>query len=159
MLSLLMQSYSSTRFLNANGALPTSQRRPARGRSRSGRAQQRSTGVTSFAVLGPGGAVLGSTLSRMVRTHLVPLAVAGVFAGALDKVGSTIGSTVTGIVILPFSLTASGLQALVSLCNGPQFDKSALLKDEEYLKTLQSLPDDVFSSENKTVVANTFGIR
>lgn len=116
-------------------------------------------GVTGFAVLGPGGAVLGSTLSRMVRTHLVPLAVAGVFAGALDKVGSTIGSTVTGIVILPFSLTASGLQALVSLCNGPQFDKSALLKDEEYLKTLQSLPDDVFSSENKTVVANTFGIR
>lgn len=114
-------------------------------------------GATGFAVLGPGGAILGTTLSRLVRDHVIPMATAGLFAGAIDRVSLSVGSTLTGIVILPFRVTASGLSALHGLCSKPAFDPSDVLKDDEYLHTLIELPDDVLPKDVKEIIQNVTG--
>lgn len=114
-------------------------------------------GATGFAVLGPGGAVLGTTLSRLVRDHVIPMATAGLFSGAIDRVSMSVGSTLTGIVILPFRVTASGLSALHGMCTRPSFDPSEVLKDEEYIHTLLELPDDVLPADIKEIIQNVVG--
>ncbi len=116
-------------------------------------------GAAGFAVLGPGGVVLGSTISRMVRSNIITSAAAVVVSSVLEKAAATVGAGVTGVVILPFTATAKGIRALAKMCGGPLFDPTALLKNEKFVKALMRTPDDIFAPDKKAVIETTYGIR
>ena len=115
------------------------------------------TGIAGFFIAGPAGAAVAVPLMTLVRTHLVPLAVAVLFAGFLDKIGNRIGYLATGAAKMPFSLTISGFKSLVDWYRHVEFDKNELLKNEELLTALANYPDDIFSIENKTTLELTQG--
>ena len=115
-------------------------------------------GMTGFAIFGPGGAFVGSTMSRLVRTHLIPLAFATVFTSVLDKIGQGVGATATNVVFFPFSMTAKGLQSIMDRY-GEHIDKSELRKNKEWIEALMSFPDDVLAPDKKAVIENTIGIK
>ncbi len=114
-------------------------------------------GMTGFAVFGPGGALLGSTLSRLVRTQLIPLAFASMFSGVLEKIGRGVGHTTAGVVLFPFECTARGLSALVNRY-GDSFDKSELRKNLKWIEALMSFPDDVMEKQKKDVITKVSGV-
>lgn len=114
-------------------------------------------GIAGFAFFGPGGALLGTTLSRLVRTHIIPLAVASMFAGLLGKIGKRVGKDVTHIVAVPFVLTKDGLTKLYEWYRNVEVNPEELRHNEKWIKALMKLPDDVFNADSKKVIENLYG--
>lgn len=106
-------------------------------------------------VLGPIGSLGAVAVSRFIRSYVIPFAVAGICASALDTAGNSVGS----VAVKPFSLTARGIKSLVKWCRSVEMDKSALRKDEELLEALVSLPDDAFSAVSKAKIEKTTGVK
>lgn len=116
-------------------------------------------GAAGSMLLGPGGSIAAVAIARFVRSYIIPFAVAGICAGALDSVGNRIGEATTGVVAMPFKLTARGIKSLVNWYRNVEIDKNALVKNAELLEALVSLPDDAFPSEKKAKIENNYGIK
>lgn len=114
-------------------------------------------GTVGFVIFGPTGAVIATQLGRLVREQLIPAAVATVFANVLERIGSTVGSAAAGVVVLPFTLTANGLRSLLNLYSELEPDDKDFNK-QEWIEALLSLPEELFSKDNKEVIYRTQAI-
>jgi hypothetical protein len=116
-------------------------------------------GATGSALGGPAGSIAAVAVARFIRSYVIPFAVAGICAGVLDSAGNRIGEATTGVVTMPFKLSARGIKSLINWYRHVEIDKNALCKNAELLEALVSLPDDAFESEKKAKIENNYGIK
>lgn len=116
-------------------------------------------GATGSALGGPAGSIAAVAIARFIRSYIIPFAVAGICAGVLDSAGNRIGEATTGVVTMPFKLSARGIKSLINWYRHVELDKNALCKNAELLEALVSLPDDAFPSEKKAKLENNYGIK
>ncbi|MFZ2315883.1 MAG: hypothetical protein WAW86_09545 [Gammaproteobacteria bacterium] len=117
-------------------------------------------GRTVFGVLsGPIGLVVFGAGSLMMtgidwlaQSTVLPQARAGIFAYVINKISKAIGDRVAGAVVA----TGNGLQALMSHEHLPDDDRILI---KEWIKTLLTLPDEIFSKEEKSQIKKIVGVK
>lgn len=116
-------------------------------------------GAAGSAFAGPAGSLAAVAIARFIRSYVIPFAVAGICAGVLDAAGNRVGEATTGVVTMPFKLSARGLKSLINWYRHVELDKNALCQNAELLEALVSLPDDVFPPEKKARLENNYGFK
>lgn len=111
-------------------------------------------GATGFAVFGPGGALLGVSISLL--KNIGSVIVSSLLVKLLSKMGNTVAGGAAGVIIMPVNATRTGIMNLYRKYKGYQdFNPQELRKNDEFLDALMSLPDDVFPNEHKENLQRT----
>lgn len=108
------------------------------------------TGPVGLVIFGAGSLMM-TGIDWLAQSTILPQARAGIFSYVINKLSRAIGNGVAGAV----AATGTGLQALMSHESLHQDDK-VLIK--EWIKTLLTLPDEVFSKEEKAQIRKVVGI-
>ncbi len=115
-------------------------------------------GSVGFVVFGPSGAIIASQMSRIARDQLLPAITTTIFANVLDSIGEAIANCTMGVVVMPFKMTAAGLQSLLSLYVSLEPDKPDHANKLAWINALLSLPDFIFAFETKDRICDIQGL-
>ncbi len=115
-------------------------------------------GSAGFVVFGPSGAIIATQMSHIARDQLLPAITTTIFASVLEGIGNAIANCAMGVVVLPFSMTAAGLQSLLSLYVSLESDKPDHENKVAWIKALISLPDFIFAMEKKEKICDIQGL-
>lgn len=114
-------------------------------------------GTVGFVVFGPSGALVASQLSRVARDRLLPSIASAVFGSVFSQIGQAIAGVTTGIIILPFTATASGLQSLLNLYYTLHPKQEATYDKLAWVEALLSLPESIFPDNDKLKLSQLQG--
>ncbi len=109
------------------------------------------SGPVGLVIFGASGMLITS-LDRFATSTILPRAQAGIFAYVISKLSQVVGNNVASAV----AATGQGLQALMKHESLTREDKDLI---DEWVNTLLTLPDEVFSPAEKKQVRKITGIQ
>lgn len=111
-------------------------------------------GATGFAIFGPGGALLGVSLSLV--KNIGSVIVANLLMRLLSRMGKTVAGGAAEIIAMPIDASRRGIIKLYEKYKGYEaFTPEEIRENDAFINALMSLPDDVFSLENKQNLERT----
>jgi hypothetical protein len=111
-------------------------------------------GPVGLVVYGAAGTIITTQIGRLVKDHLVPVAVAGLYAKILEKIGDAIGGATANVVVSAFSVSAKGISHLIGLYRQKSHDDFI----QEWIDTLLGMPSDLISDAQKDQIRSVLGI-
>lgn len=115
-------------------------------------------GSIGFVVFGPSGAIIATQMSHIARDQLLPAITTTIFGSVLEGIGNAIANCTMGVVVMPFKMTAAGLQSLLSMYAKLESDKPDHESKLAWINALLSLPDFVFPMETKDRICEIQGL-